>query len=161
MAGSEKRDTPRPEEGCDRFRELVAGHLDRELTPAETEELRRHLERCEECRDELRRQERLKEVMDTMRLPDPPPELWDRYWLGVYNRMERGLAWILLSVAALVLICAGGYEMFRDFFQDPEVPLIVRIGVGCGATGMAVLFISVLRERVFLRKRDRYREVVR
>jgi hypothetical protein len=161
MAGSENGGARPPREPCERFRELAAGHLDRELSPAETEELRRHLEECPDCRLELERQRELKEVIDTMKLPEPPPELWDRYWLGVYNRLERGVAWVLISVAAVIFLGAAAYHLILALFTEAEMPVIMRVGLGCGVAGLAILFVSVLRERLFVRGKDKYREVVR
>ena len=46
-----------------------------------------------------------------------------------------------------------------DFLLDGAYPLILRLGVGCAATGTVVLAVSVVRERIRLYPVDRYEEV--
>ena len=31
----------------------------------------------------------------------PPKEVWKFYWVSVYNRLERRIGWILLSIGAI------------------------------------------------------------
>ena len=38
---------------CETWKPLLAGYLDGELTPDESERLKSHLSHCSECRDEL------------------------------------------------------------------------------------------------------------
>jgi hypothetical protein len=42
-----------------------------------------------------------------------------------------------------------------------ELPLLVKGGLLAGAAGVTVLLVSVLRERLFTRKRTRYDDIVR
>jgi len=83
------------------------------------------------------------------------------YWNQVYNRIERGLGWVLLSVGAVIFLSFGAFHFVRDFLFDPEPQLIMKIGVSAAILGVIILFVSVLRERLFIRKRDRYKEIVR
>ena len=56
---------------------------------------------------------------------------------------------------------AGGYKAIDEFIADPTVGLIMKVAVLGFIAGMAVLFVSVLRERFFFWKTDRYRNVRR
>ena len=42
-----------------------------------------------------------------------------------------------------------------------ELPVVVKGGILAGAVGSLVLLISVLRERLYTRKRTRYDDIVR
>jgi predicted anti-sigma-YlaC factor YlaD len=147
--------------GCERFEFLISGLLDGELDAAEEQLLKEHLLVCDKCRRKHEELLRLKEVTDSVRFKDLPEEFWAGYWKSIYRRIERGLGWILLSVGAVILIAFGFYEFLSQFFADPEVSLLVKIGVGALGLGIIILLVSITRERIFAYRRDRYREVQR
>jgi hypothetical protein len=90
-----------------------------------------------------------------------PDAFWDQYWLGVYNRMERGLAWVLLSIGGAILVGFGMWQLVNEFFLNAEVPLLLRFGLGITIAGSAVLLISLIRERMRMWRHDPYKEVQR
>jgi len=147
--------------GCERFEFLISGLLDRELDTSQEQMLRGHLRVCDKCRRKHEELLRLKEVTDSVRFKDLSEEFWAGYWKSIYRRIERGLGWILLSVGAIILISFGLYESLSQFFADPEVSLLVKIGVGALGLGIIILLVSITRERIFAYRRDRYREVQR
>ena len=62
---------------------------------------------------------------------EPRPADWDdaamdRFWLGVYSRLERGLAWTLVSASAAVLLGYWAYVFATEFMADGRFPWIVR-----------------------------------
>ena len=92
----------------------------------------------------------------------PFPEMfWDEYWENVYNRIERGLGWILFSLGAIILLSYGAYELLKEFFLNPKEPLIEKVGLGLLIVGFIVVFVSVLREKLMVRKIDKYRRIKR
>ena len=147
--------------GCEKFEFLISGLLDRELDTSQEQMLRGHLRVCERCRRKHEELLRLKEVTDSVRFKDLSEEVWAGYWKSIYRRIERGLGWILLSVGAIILISFGLYESLSQFFADPEVSLLVKIGVSTLGLGFIILLVSVIRERIFAYRRDRYKEVQR
>ena len=80
---------------------------------------------------------------------------------GVYRRMERGLGWILLSAGAIPLLLYGGWQFASDWFTNDAVPLWLRIAGGAMGAGVIILFVSVLRETLFFRKNERYKDIER
>ena len=96
-----------------------------------------------------------------MRLKAPPAEVWDRYWLQVYNRIERGLAWILTSLGAIILLSYAVYQAALKIWADTHLPGVVKFGILTLVIGAVMLMISILREKLFVRKQDKYREVQR
>ena len=87
--------------------------------------------------------------------------IWQEYWGVVYNRIERGLGWILVSIAGIFLIIYGGFQAIEEIIEDPNVGLIFKIGLLVLLAGLAILFVSVLRERIHFWRRDRYKDVRR
>jgi predicted anti-sigma-YlaC factor YlaD len=140
---------------------LISGKLDGELSPDQERELNKHLETCPVCRKEYEELLHLKEVTSNMRFTDLPDRYWAGYWNGVYNRLERGIGWIFLSIGAMIVLGFVGWEFLQNFFLNPHEPLLLRFGVGIGLIGVIILLVSILRERLFARKHERYEEVER
>ena len=101
----------------------------------------------------------LGEAMGKMTLREPPKEVWKVYTESVYSRLERGIGWILVSIGAMILLFFAGYHALKGLILDPGVPLILKGGILCGLGGVVVLLVSLIRERIFVDKRERYKEI--
>jgi predicted anti-sigma-YlaC factor YlaD len=141
---------------CDDFRPLITGYLDGELADEDRRRLEDHLGTCDTCARELEAMKRLKEDLAMMRFKEPSDVELERYWQGVYNRLERGLGWILFSAGAIILLCYGAFRLIEGLIADPTVSLALKVGVVALTFGVIVLFVSLLRERLAVRKVDRY-----
>lgn len=145
----------------ERVGRLLMGGLDGELSPDEREELERLLRDDPAVRDEWERLLRLREVTATMTLQRPPDEVWDRYWTGVYRRIERGVGWVLVSIGAVVLVSFGLWEAVRGLLRDTGLPVVVKGAVLALLVGTVVLAVSVAREKLVLGRSDPYKDVRR
>lgn len=137
----------------------ISAFTDGELDENERKAVEEHLALCERCRQFHAAIENLKGITMNMKFAAPSDEAWRLYWKGIYNRIERGIGWIFLSVGLIILLCYGLYAVFTDFFADPEVPTLLKIGVACAGVGTITLLISIIREKCFRNKNERYREV--
>lgn len=146
---------------CEEIKPLMMAYLDGEIEEEKKREIEKHVSECESCRREYQSFAKLKEVTDRMKFADLSDELWAGYWKGIYRRIERGAGWIFLSIGAIVLLAFGAYQFFRELFADPNVSWIVKVGVSTCAFGAIVLLVSIVRERLFLCKTERYSEVER
>lgn len=149
------------EERLDPDRELLVAALDDELGSEERRAFRRRLDEDPELRREWEAMRKVKEATDGVRRREPPDEVWDRYWDGVYRRLERGLGWILVSIGAILVLVYGAFEAADELLADPSLPGFVKVGVVALAVGLAVLLVSVAREKIFVWKRDPYKDVRR
>jgi hypothetical protein len=104
---------------------------------------------------------RVKEVTGSMSYRNPPDEMWDGYWSSTYNRLERGLGWILLSAGALILLGFAAWKSVEMIWGDSDVPLFVRLAILAVAIGLLVVAFSVVREKIFTRRHDPYKEIQR
>ncbi len=145
----------------DTFKPLLMGYLDSELTELESLRMERHLEQCTECTRELEEFRRLKEVTRNMRVATPDARSWEEYWSHVYNRMERRVGWILLSVGAILITSYGIYSLIARFLLRSDFPIIVRLGTLALVVGLCTLLISVLRERIVMSRVDKYERIKR
>lgn len=147
--------------GVERARRLMMKALDDELSPGEATELERALAADPALKREWDRMTRLKEVTSAMTLRPAPDDVWRDYWTSVYRRLERGLGWILLSVGAIVV---GSYWIWvgvSELVRDSSIPWLVKAGTLTLGVGVVILLVSVVREKVFLGVRQRYKDVER
>ncbi len=145
----------------ERLRHLLMAEVDQEISGEEREELESALEENPDLRNELEAFQRLKEVTDTMSPLKPPGETWDGYWEDVYRRLERGIAWVLVSLGTIVLGTWALWSVARGLIEDTAIPTFVRWSLLALLLGFVILFVSVLRERLFMEKSDPYKDVVR
>jgi anti-sigma factor RsiW len=145
---------------CEDFRALITAWVDGELPPERQELLQQHLAGCDGCRRELAEVRALKEELGMIRFSEPTDAELARYWKSVYNRLERGLAWVLLSIGTIVLLCYGGFRLVEHFIRDPQIAWWVKGGVLAVVFGLVILAVSLLRERLAVGKVDKYSKEV-
>jgi predicted anti-sigma-YlaC factor YlaD len=146
---------------CEDYKDLMMGYLDEELSAEQIRQFEEHLTECKKCTAQLQEFRQLKAITDQMTLIEPEDRLWQQYWDGLYNRIERGIGWIIFSVAAILLTIYGGFKTIEALITDPTVGLLLKVAMLALLVGLAVLFVSVLRERIFFWTKDRYRNVRR
>jgi len=137
---------------CDQNKLQVMRYHDNEMTVLERTVFEDHLASCPECREALAGLTDLKEVTDRMKIADLPEAVWEKYWTGIYNRIERSVAWILFIIGAVMMVGYGLYQAATD----PGVESFVRLALMLMGAGFAVLFLSVLREKLAVNRADRY-----
>ena len=139
----------------------VSAYLDDELEPVERTAFEEELARDPQLREEMEEMQSMRSLVSGMRLRELPDGAWDHYRERTYNRLERRLGWVLLSVGAAVLAGYGLYELVVYLVSDGELAWWIRTAIGAACVGLAILLISVIRERIFVWKRDPYKEVKR
>ncbi len=146
---------------CREYRDMMMAYLDNELDTQQQQIFQDHVKTCVACRTELEEFNHLKEITDSVALVEPEDHIWQQYWDNVYNRVERGMGWLLFSLAGICLIIYSGFKAIEEIVHDPTVGLLLKASLLVLITGLAVLFVSVLRERLYFWKNDRYRKVRR
>jgi anti-sigma factor RsiW len=140
---------------------LLSAYVDGELDADQTARVERHLAEHPESRAEVARLRRLKEVTAAMVLKEPPPEEWEMFWNNVLNRVERSLGWFIFLLGAVVLAGYGVYRWMMSLFETPGLPWWVKGGIFAVCLGVLLLLVSLVRERIFVRRRTRYKNVIR
>ncbi len=141
------------------LKELISSYHDGGLSSEQKRLVEAHIQTCAECRKEWEAMKKLEGAMKKMELKKPNPEVWKVYGTSVYNRLERRIGWILFSLGAMILLFFGGYKMVESIIQDATAPVLLKVGILAILGGFVVLLVSVLRERLFVRRRERYKEV--
>jgi anti-sigma factor RsiW len=134
------------------MRSLISGYLDGELDVEDRERVERYAEEHPEYRREIDEMRETVAVADALEPAPVPDEIWDTFLDGVYNRVERRVGWILTAtgLAAVLLVVLYFVVVL------PWAPAAVKLAVELLLVGLAVLFVSVLRQRWFMMKTDRY-----
>lgn len=133
---------------------LLSGYLDGELTQAEEQRVRLYLEDHPEARALLEEMKTMRDASLSTRFETPPDEGWDERPRGPVSRLFRGLGWILVVGWIVGLL---GYGLWQ-FATSPERWLEKLVVVG-SISGVALLFLSILIDRLKAAKTDRYRRV--
>jgi len=133
---------------------LISGYLDGELTQAAEQKVRLHLEDCAHCRALLEDLRAIREAAMSTEFSKPDDAQWDERPRGSISFVARGAGWILAAVWAVVV---GMYALW-EFWTAPASPAERLLVVG-GLTALALLFISVLLDRIRTARTDPYREV--
>jgi predicted anti-sigma-YlaC factor YlaD len=142
-----------------KIKELIFPYSEGELNEEEKKQVERHLKECSECQKEFEEIGKFEEVMGKMKLKKPPKEAWKMYWSSVYNRLERRIGWILFSIGAIIILFFGGYKLVEGLIQASDVPIFFKIAILSVLGGVVILLVSLVREQLFVRKRERYKEV--
>ena len=146
---------------CHDYKDIMMGYLDNELSNEQRRQFEEHLTGCSECKAELKEFRKLKAITDEVTLVEPEDKIWQDYWGGVYNRIERSVGWIAFSVAAILLAIYGGFKLIEEIITDSTVGILLKAGLLALIAGLAILLVSVFRERLHFWQKDRYRNVRR
>ena len=139
-------------EACNTVEPMLSGYVDNELTAEEQRRVEAHLESCGSCRKVLEEMEQLTAVTAPMRIAEPPEEVWETFLENVYNRLERRTGWVFLVFGLIALSAFAVYHYVVDPWTSPFNKALIAMPIG----GLALLFVSVWRQRIFVAKTDRY-----
>ena len=146
---------------CREYKDVMMAYLDGELEEKQIKTFQAHLKNCPQCRQDLEEFTSLKKITDSVSLVEPEDRVWDQYWDNVYNRLERRMGWVFFAIAGILLGLFGGFKVVEAVILDPGVDLMFKVCLVVLILGLAILFASVLRERLYFRQRDRYKDVRR
>ncbi len=134
------------------MRAMISGYLDGELDPGERTRFEAYTAAHPEFRREIDEMRGLLKTALHLQPPAVPDEEWEKFLDNVYNRMERRIGWILTIVGGTALLAVALYFMV----VLPWAPAPIKFAADVLVAGLGVLFLSVLRQRLTVRKHDRY-----
>jgi len=135
---------------------LLSGYLDGELTQAEMQFVELRLEASEELRRELAQLKQLREATMEMKFTEPTEKEWDEHAQGIFSSGARSLGWVMVVAWSACLLVYGGWQ-----FLTSTEDLLVKLMVFGLCSGLGLLFVSVLVDRIRGYGRDKYRRVIR
>lgn len=135
---------------------LLSGYLDGSLTQAQAQRVRLHLEDCAACRREMAELRALRESTMGSRFRLPAEEEWPEVPRTKVSWLSRSIGWMAV-VAWLVVVTAVALYRFLSATGDP-LEIFVILGL---PGGVALLFVSVLLDRLRDLRTDRYKGIQR
>ena len=133
---------------------LLTGYLDGVLTQADDQRVRLHLDECDDCRRLIDEMRETREATMTTRFELPTDDQWNEAPRGLASRLGLGLGWTLLLVWAVGMLGLVVGTIWQD-----GMPWIVKLLLFGGLSGGALLFVSVLIDRLKTFGKDPYRRV--
>jgi hypothetical protein len=111
---------------CEGIRELLSGHLDRELSSQQENLVTQHLTSCDHCTDEFAACSAIGQVAKSLPSPKPPADVWDRLERQLDQERPAEITprvlrtpwntYRILAVAATLLITVGVFTwLFQPF----------------------------------------------
>jgi anti-sigma factor RsiW len=134
---------------------LLSAYLDDELTQAEAQRVELHLEECGECRAALREMRRIQQLTAAIEFRQPPEGALEAIEQRLSVRGPRWGGWALIIIGLVAWVVYGLALALRR----PRWPTVPELLAGLVVIGLALLFLSVLRQRLLERRHDRYRRI--
>ena len=142
---------------CEKYKTLLIGLADQELTQDESVEIHDHLNRCEDCRIAYDALLQSGKMLSGVSFTEPEDEVLNNLWKAPYSRFIKISGFILVVGGWLAMIV---YALIQALSSSEET-LFSRLTVGGMIIGFIFLLIYVLRERMGTYKVDRYKGVKR
>lgn len=135
--------------------ELLSGYVDGELTQQQRQRVDVHCADCKECENDLIELKALRESIGKAGLSDLNQDVWREMMNDTAVQTSRGIGWLLLIGGVLT---AGGIGVVGFLFSS-STGIVEKLFIGAIYGGLALLFYSVLRQRLIERKTDKYKDV--
>jgi anti-sigma factor RsiW len=139
----------------DHVGELLSGYLDGELTQQQQQRVEVHRDACTECKTSLEELRALRESIGKARLSEVGQDVWREMMNEPVTRTSRSIGWLLLIGGVLIAMGIG----LVAFVLDSSLSVVEKLVAAAIYGGLALLFYSVLRQRLIERKTDKYKDV--
>ena len=133
---------------------LLTGYVDGELTQADSQRVRLHLEECRRCRSLVEDLSAIREAARTTPFRTPTDEEWSERPRSVGSRWLRWAGWMMVTVWILGVGTLAVWGFLEDAGPWYEKLLVIFL-----AGGAALLLVSVLLDRLKSLETDRYKGV--
>lgn len=127
------------DKSCDKYRKRLDAYLNNELTEEIRLETLSHLEGCPRCAEELETRQRLKDALRrAVNRDEPAPEELRRRILRKLDPQTSRTGWNhwWLAVAAMVVLSAGGFGMWRWLTTQHASEASFQAGGQAGVNGL-------------------------
>jgi hypothetical protein len=140
---------------CEEVEVFLSGHLDGELTQQQEQWVAVHLDSCTRCPAILEDLRAAQKAARNLEIDQPRRKEWNIMESQILERTSRGVGWLILIVWAIVTAVFCIYQ----YATSPAEPLFEKVLTFGFFLGFALLFFSVLCQRLRESKTDRYRGV--
>jgi anti-sigma factor RsiW len=142
---------------CEKYKGLMMGLMDNELSEEEASEVNSHLTRCAACREEYRQLQKTTAALKDISYAEPHDEVLDRVWKSPYSRFTRNFGLFMVLGGWIVLVAYAIYEAL----SSSREALLPKTAMAVVIVGFVILLVSVIWGRIKTYKSDPYKEVQR
>ncbi len=135
--------------------EWLSGYIDGELTQQQRQRVQILCSQDEKAQALLEELQALRSDVGNATLSQYGEDKWRETMDDAGVQVTRGIGWLLLIIGALGI---GGFVVL-SFLADSSISVFMKLMIGGFYGGMAVLLISVIRQRLIERKTDKYKDV--
>jgi len=136
---------------------LLSGYLDGELTQADDQRVRLHLETCADCRSMTDQMTKLRKATMNAEFRVPDDTQWDETPRGAISRLLHSFGWLIagLWVAGIV-----AYLVWQTTTDSESIQFEGVLSFGL-LLAFGLIVLSALVDRLKTRKNDPYRKVLK
>ena len=145
--------------GREQCEKLIQKSMDMELTPEE----KKYLKEClsnPELKQELEIYNKIVEILNMTKYETPEDKIWNNYWSKIYNRLERQIGWILTSISGIILLFYFLVLIFKNILTS-NIAVWLKMVIILFLLGISILLVSIIRERLYIMKKERYKDIKR
>lgn len=142
---------------CEEIEVFLSGYLDGELTQQESQQVEVHLEDCLGCREIYRELREARQAAADLPIPQPSGKEWKLIEGRILEQATRSIGWVILVVWSTITVAYGIFQ----YAVSPEEALFEKILVFGFFLGFALLFFSILLQRIREGRADRYKGVLK
>ena len=135
--------------------ELLSAYLDGELTQADQQRVRIHLEDSEDARLHYAELMKIREVTESMAFASPPEGRMEELERRLSVQTPRRVGWMFFLLGSIMLAAMA----VAAFVTTPDIPPWKKMAISGVGLGFALLLASVARQRWLELPHDRYRGV--
>jgi anti-sigma factor RsiW len=140
---------------CKQVDELLSGYVDGELSQQQSQFVALHLATCSTCQQTLTSIEELKMTIKQVSYPAMEQQQLNAVLQDLSSQRMQQFSWFALISGILICIIFAVYQ----FFIDSTTPWYFKLSISLIWGGIIGLFLSVLRQRLLIRKTDKYNKV--
>jgi len=140
---------------CNDVKEKLSGYLDGELTQQDSQQVRVHLEGCDDCTKLHQELFDLKKKIKTVESDNGEAVELDKIINDLGAKQTQHWGWIMVIIGYVMIV---GYAIVA-FLIDNQLNTFEKIATFLLGIGGLLLFYSVLRQRLIALKTDKYKDI--
>ncbi len=111
-------------------------------------------------KQELEIYNKIVEILNMTKYETPEDKIWNNYWSKIYNRLERQIGWILTSISGIILLFYFLVLIFKNILTS-NIAVWLKMVIILFLLGISILLVSIIRERLYIMKKERYKDIKR
>ena len=142
---------------CEAYQILMMGFIDGELGAEDEARFKEHVYQCPVCAEELTGYQKLAELTNSIKLKEPADYEWERIYESLFYKIETRCGWFFVIAGVLTVL---GYLLY-ELCMEWQIGAGLRIGIVMAFVGFVLLMVSTIRQRLRIKKYERYEAVKR